>query len=93
MFLSPIIVCLVLSGASTASHCATWTTSSPEHSVCNEAIGLCHYVDFDYICDPQCWIYSAWIYQESNGQSGLQRLDDVEDDTCYGMIPGDTIVY
>lgn len=30
------------------------------------------------------------IYEESNGIDGLQRQDEVVDDTCGGVFPGDT---
>ncbi|HUR70059.1 MAG TPA: hypothetical protein VM370_12510 [Candidatus Thermoplasmatota archaeon] len=33
-----------------------------------------------------------WVYQESNGIPGLQRQDDVVDDTCGGAIAGDTVL-
>lgn len=48
------------------------------------------YVDND-ACQPEC-IYSIWIYQESNGIDGLQRGDEVVDDTCDGAIESDTII-
>lgn len=32
-----------------------------------------------------------WLYQESNGIDGLQRADDIRDDTCGGQIAGDTL--
>lgn len=37
--------------------------------------------------------WSIWIYEESNGISGLQRQDELRDDTCGGMIAGDAIVF
>lgn len=44
------------------------------------------------VCYGSALMYS-WIYQESNGIYGLQRSDDMVDDTCGGLIPADTIVY
>jgi hypothetical protein len=41
------------------------------------------------VCQPQC-IFSIWPYLESNEIAGLQRADEVRDDTC-GVIEGDTI--
>lgn len=38
-------------------------------------------------------ILSLWVYQESNGAPGLQRDDEVVDDTCGGAFPGDTPVF
>lgn len=66
-----------------------------------------HYVDFsceaadpdtcDVICPlllvPYGFFCTMWIYQESNDLAGLQRGDEVHDDTCGGMIEADTIVY
>jgi hypothetical protein len=63
----------------------TPTTSVPEV----DAGGF--YVDND-LCQPTC-VFSIWIYQESNGILGLQRGDEVHDDTCAGQIDPDTIVF
>ena len=68
-----------------ADHCVTYSTSSPEV----DAGG--YYVDND-VCQPGC-IFSIWIYQESNGISGLQRGDSVVDDTCHGMIESDVDIF
>lgn len=43
-------------------------------------------------CDPNCLI-DIWIYEESNGIAGLQRQDELHDDTCGGQISGDSIVF
>lgn len=66
-----------------AEHCTTYTSAQPEV----DAAG--YYVDND-----PCFgcIFSIWIYQESNGIPGLQRGDEVYDDTCHGMVSPDTIV-
>ncbi len=61
----------------------TPTTSEPEFDVAG------FYVDND-VCQPNC-LFSIWIYQESNGIEGLQRGDEVVDDTCGGMIESDTV--
>lgn len=37
--------------------------------------------------------WSIWVYEESNGIAGLQRQDELRDDTCGGAIPGDTILF
>lgn len=66
-----------------------------------------YYIDFSCFadkpdtCDTICPLLlvpygvfcTMWIYQESNGIAGLQRSDEVHDDTCGGMIEADTIVY
>lgn len=62
------------------------TTSAPEAA----AGGL--YVDND-LCQPDC-LFSAWVYQESNEIDGLQRGDEVVDDTCGGAAgESDTIIF
>jgi hypothetical protein len=38
-------------------------------------------------------IFSLWIYEESNDIPGLQRGDEIIDDTCGGVIPADTIIF
>lgn len=48
--------------------------------------------DEDGSDDGPC-VYSIWIYYETNGIPGLQRLDWVVDDTCHGMISGDSWVW
>jgi len=48
------------------------------------------YVDNDP-CQPEC-LFSIWVYQETNGIEGLQRGDEVEDNTCGGQIESDTII-
>lgn len=37
--------------------------------------------------------WNVWVYEESNGIAGLQRYDEMRDDTCRGQVPGDTIVF
>jgi hypothetical protein len=65
----------------------TMTTSSPELVLPG---GI--YVDND-ACQPEC-LFSAWIYQESNGIDGLQRGDEDVDDTCGGTAgDSDTILF
>ena len=63
----------------------TPTTSTPEVS----AGGL--YLDND-LCQPVC-LFSIWLYQESNDMEGLQRGDEVVDDTCGGAIDSDTDIF
>jgi hypothetical protein len=65
------------------------TTSAPELTIPETAAGPAHYVDND-ACQPGCG-FSIWIYEESNGMDGLQRGDEVVDDTC-GLIDSDTIL-
>ena len=43
------------------------------------------------VCDEDCLV-SFYVYEETNGADGLQRGDDIVDDTCAGMIKSDTIV-
>lgn len=73
-----------------ASHCTTYTTSMAELDTGLAGGSTRYYVDNDWC--PQCHL-SLWIYQESNGIDGLQRADEVVDDTCHDMIRGDTIIF
>lgn len=45
------------------------------------------YADFDALRDP---VFSIWLYEETNGQPGLQRNDDVCHDSGDG--PGDAFL-
>jgi len=71
-----------------ADHCVGYTTSAPE--VADSTSGATYYVDND-LCQPDC-IFSIWVYEESNAIDGLQRGDEVIDDTCHGLIEADTII-
>lgn len=85
-----LIAALTLSLTSAnAEHCSSYSTSTPEVDMTHS--GSPYYIDNDP-CQPECHS-STWIYEESNGISGLQRGDEVVDDTCHGMIDGDTIVF
>ena len=79
---SLVALALFLAGAAWADECEP-TTSNPEIEV------LGFYIDND-VCQPEC-LFSIWIYEESNGIEGLQRSDEVKDDTCGGQIEGDTL--
>lgn len=70
--------------AAGADHCATWSTSNPEADT--TTMGGPYYVDLDGIAE------GIWIYEESNGLPGLQRGDEMKDDTCHGSIESDTII-
>lgn len=51
------------------------------------------YVDFNNCLGVDC-LTTVWIYEESNEIAGLQRADEVVDDTCGGAAgPGDTIIF
>lgn len=49
--------------------------------------------DHDGDGDADGCLFSNWFYEESNGIPGLQRGDDVVDDTCHGLIDADTFVF
>ena len=70
--------------AGLADHCEGFSTSVPE------AEAAPYYVDND-LCQPGC-AFSIWVYEETNGIAGLQRGDEVVDDTCHGSIEADTII-
>lgn len=88
-----LVVALASSGA--ATHHSSWctpSTSSPEVDVGvpNAELGSDrYYVDNDFGYD----MWSIWIYKESNGQPGLQRQDEIVDDTCGHPELGDTIIF
>lgn len=79
-FLSALLFLLTLTPV-IAQEC-TPTTSDPEVDV-----GGVYYIDNDW-CQPTC-MFSIWIYEEANGIEGLQRGDEVKDDTCNGQIESD----
>lgn len=84
-------VILALTVSAGADHCTTYSTASPELDLDpSPAPGPRFYWDNDP-CQPCMW--STWVYQESNGIDGLQRGDEVQDDTCHGMIESDTVVF
>jgi hypothetical protein len=82
-----ITLLALVTGAAGATGCVP-TTSTPFA----EASGF--YVAGNPItlifCDVTCLI-DVWIYEESNDITGLQRQDEIHDDTCNGAIAGDTI--
>ena len=53
------------------------------------------YVVEDVGCQPECYPHypSLWFYEESNGIDGLQRLDEINDETCGGQILPDTLMF
>jgi hypothetical protein len=66
-------------------------TSHPEVTVDTLVVGT-YYLDVD--CGPNnCGPVSVWIYQESNGKEGLQRDDEIVNDSCGGLYPADTIIF
>lgn len=96
--LVPFALVLALAGAS-AEGC-TPTTTRATFTV--HAYGGIGYYAYDACLDDspraqeECMYWGAWavwIYQESNGIAGLQRDDEMRDDTCGGMIQGDTVIF
>ena len=72
-----------------AQDCAM-TTSAPEVDTGVLPDGSRYYADNDVVIGG----FSFWIYQESNGLDGLQRGDEVHDDTCGGVAgESDTIIF
>lgn len=64
-----------------ARHCTTYSTSTTSASqVVTPAEGSYLVVDTCVGC------VSAFVYEESNGISGLQRADARVDNTCHGLI-------
>lgn len=79
-----LIVTLALAVPVSAEECIP-TTSNPEVDIGGQ------YVDND-LCQPEC-LFSIWFYSEANGIEGLQRGDEVVDDTCGGMIDSDVLTF
>ena len=73
-----------------AEHCTTYTTSDTEVDT-----GVAEGVPRYYVNNGPCHmcIFSIWVYEESNAINGLQRGDEIIDDTCHGMIRSDTIIF
>lgn len=52
------------------------------------------YLDADPDLMPDPFLFSVWIYEESNGIDALQRADGARDTTCAGHLGvGDTLVF
>lgn len=67
------------------------STSDPTLTLPNEAALGVRYIVSD-MCQPEC-LFSIWLYFEDNGFEGLQRGDEVHDDTCGGAIWADSFVW
>lgn len=91
-----LLLVLALVAPAAAEGCVP---SATEPDVCWQLVGVCAsgdiagllYVDVDRCWQDEC--LSLWIYAESNGMAGLQRADEVVDDTCGGPIPADRMVF
>jgi hypothetical protein len=102
VFVVPLLLALALQSVS-ASGCAP-TTSATEVDTDPLDLGLApRYYFFREPCpdasppNDHCIVWGAtgvpYVYEESNGIGGLQREDEYVDDTCGGIIRGDTIVF
>lgn len=79
------------SGASACRRGQGWV-ASPE--VDTTTIGGAYYVDIDVELMPDPFLFSVWIYEESNGIEGLQRADAAVDMTCGGHLGlADTLIW
>lgn len=80
---------LMLPQTGLAQECepSTSTTDETQTVITAETPAGTFYVATDH-CQPEC-IFSVWVFQESNGIDGLQRNDEVRDDTCGGQIEAD----
>lgn len=89
MKINLLLILCVVTASGLAEACEP-TTSDPEVAL-PVAGAATFYVDGD-AC-PECSLaILIWIYEESNGLAGLQRSDDVHDDTCAGEVSADTAV-
>ena len=82
-----LILILPLASASWYEGCEP-VTSIPEIDTGPTPAGH-WYVDHD-VCQPEC-PNPTWVYEESNGIDGLQRNDEMVDDTCGGVIASDRL--
>ncbi|HUR68011.1 MAG TPA: hypothetical protein VM370_02110 [Candidatus Thermoplasmatota archaeon] len=86
-------------GHAAAFECAP-TTTQPDATIdLSTAGGATYYVDdlctlLGFATDHLvgCGDGAPWVYEETNSIAGLQRGDEVVDDTCGGIIPRDTII-
>ena len=81
------ILPLALLAPATAEHCATWSTSDATLDT-----GVAEGTPRAYVAYVE-FPFSIYVYAESNGIDGLQRGDEVVDNTCHGMIPADEIYF
>lgn len=92
--LTATLALLMLAPLALAEECVPTTTTG--------AIAVGDYYVYDACADMtgegtmECgwwgpWV--VWIYEESNGIAGLQRADELRDDTCHGEIAGDTVIF
>lgn len=89
--LPPLLLALALVGTGAADHCESWSSTEADAQTCEAGASPCYYVSIDF-CQPDCHIL-VWVYEESNGLEGLQRGDEVVDDTCHEMVRPDTIIF
>lgn len=87
VLLVPLLLSLPAAGA---EECALTTSTTDGSQVVvdtttNDAV--VHYLAID-LCQPDCF-FSIWPYREYNGVPGLQRADEMRDDTCGGLYEGD----
>ena len=101
-----ILMLLALAFPVSASECAPTTFQS---AIATPATGVDVARDFGdaqgpssdegvyYVAQDRCFFCltgeDTWIYQETNGIPGLQRGDEVVDNTCEGAIPADFDVF
>lgn len=90
--LAPVLLLVALSAPAIAQHCTEPGEQEDAISTCVAGLEPCFYVDDDN-CEPECGHFNVWIYQETNGHPGLQRGDEITDDTCHGMIEADTVIF
>lgn len=92
--LLPMALALALAAPAFARPCVMTTTEPDfDSDPMGLGVGPRFYVDNDNCSFTGLCLFSLWIYQETNGVDGLQRQDEVVDDTCNGAAgPGDAII-
>lgn len=85
------VATLALGGA-VADHCAGPSTTTPILTL-HWLGGNGLYVTGDVFCAAaDVLMCGYYVYEEANGIAGLQRGDELVDDTCHGSIAPDRIV-
>ena len=87
---------LLLAMPASAHHCATWTTSNAIAAGDHYVYDACVEYATTGQAGMECAMWGpwdVWVYEESNGIPGLQRGDEILDDTCHGLIRADTIIF
>ena len=86
--LLPALVALTFFAGSAVAECETTPSTA------TVATPLAMYYVVSDPCEPPGCLWSLWVYEETNGQIGLQRPDEIclDDGRCCGS-DGDTLIF